>query len=83
MATHEEKTAAAATRATIDAAARKLGHELDWKRGAHSLRKGWPYHYIGHCACGAAVMADAAGTVNVGEHDVTIWPCSALIPAMR
>lgn len=76
MATREEIDAAQLTLSTVDAAARRMGHELSWRVGPRSTRRGCPYHLLGECpTCGASVMADAAGPASFGDRDAMKWRC--------
>lgn len=80
--TQEEINEANITRSKVDQVARQMGHELVWKLGPHSDRRGCSYHFIGQCLiCGAQIAADAAGPSCFGDRDALKWKCtqSALI----
>lgn len=76
MATAEDKAAARSCRDEADALARTLGHDLSWRLGRDSNRRGSVYHWCGYCwTCKAEVIADAGGSSCASDRDARVVRC--------
>jgi hypothetical protein len=81
MATQEDKAATQRCLAEVDVLAQKLGHDLKWRPGRDSDRKGCVYHWVGFCwSCYADVTVDPAGSSCASNRDARQVYCE---PARR